>query len=71
MEMWMPVDDVLQKCGCQWMMDDAFSVQKAMQDAGPEWNSNKKVVELSKKDIRHSVSGHRFPPVATVLSIVY
>ena len=52
------------------MTDDAFSVQKAMQDAGPEWNSNKKVVELSKKDIRHSVSGHRFPPVATVLSIV-
>ena len=30
--------------------------QKAMLDAGPEWNSNKKVVDLSKKDIRHSVS---------------
>ncbi|KAL8573039.1 hypothetical protein ACOMHN_010469 [Nucella lapillus] len=26
-----------------------------MQDAGPEWSSNKKVVELSPKDIRHSV----------------
>ncbi|KAL8625360.1 hypothetical protein ACOMHN_044503 [Nucella lapillus] len=29
--------------------------KKAMQDAGPEWSSNKKVVELSRKDIRHSV----------------
>ncbi|KAL8573045.1 hypothetical protein ACOMHN_010475 [Nucella lapillus] len=29
--------------------------KKAMQDAGPEWSSNKKVVELSPKDIRHSV----------------
>ena len=49
------MDDMhFQKCG--WCV---ACVQKAMQDAGPEWNSNKKVVDLSKKDIRHSVS-HRF-----------
>ena len=30
--------------------------QKAIQESDTEWSQNKKVVDLSKKDIRHSVS---------------
>ncbi|XP_046566167.1 CWF19-like protein 2 [Haliotis rubra] len=29
--------------------------KKAIQDAGPEWSNNKKLVDLSCKDIRHSI----------------
>merc|ERR1712117_646051 len=29
--------------------------KKAIQEVGPEWAQNKKLVDLSKKDIRHSV----------------
>ncbi|XP_071112759.1 CWF19-like protein 2 [Haliotis cracherodii] len=29
--------------------------KKAIQDAGPEWSNNKKLVDLSYKDIRHSI----------------
>lgn len=30
-------------------------MQKALQESDTEWSQNKKVIELNKKDIRHSV----------------
>ena len=33
-----------------------FSSQKAIQDSESEWSQNKKVIDLSRKDIRHAVS---------------
>ena len=47
---------VLKNCFDKWAKTNNLCLQKAIQEVGPEWAQNKKLVDLSKKDIRHSVS---------------
>ncbi len=49
----------------KYRQNKLFVFQKAIMDTGSEWAQNKKVVDLSKKDIRSAVSC-LFPSAARV-----
>ena len=74
--MWMPMDDMLWKCGCQWMMDDACAeshagcrprVEQQQESGGTQQEGHPPFGEWSPlpsscySTVHCMLSGHRFP----------